>query len=103
LLEKLEIKYGWKEVEMGNNASYRNLSRFELKFELKLKEVSLSWNRRKILELWISTKVGQQAPGYTLLQRKKSFSTKRWSEIWISLKKGNQIDFTIVWILHFIF
>jgi hypothetical protein len=42
LLEKLEIKYGWKEVEMGNNASYRNLSRFELKFELKLKEVSLS-------------------------------------------------------------
>jgi hypothetical protein len=42
LLEKLEIKYGWNEVEMGNNASYRNLSRFKLKFELKLKEVSLS-------------------------------------------------------------
>jgi hypothetical protein len=42
LLEKLEIKYGWKELEMRNNSSYRNLSRFELKFELKFKEFSMS-------------------------------------------------------------
>jgi hypothetical protein len=33
LLQKLEIKYGWKEFEIRNNLSYRNLSRFELKFE----------------------------------------------------------------------
>jgi hypothetical protein len=42
MLEKLEIKYGWKELDMGNNYSYRNLSRFELKFELKFKEISMS-------------------------------------------------------------
>jgi hypothetical protein len=42
VLEKLEIKYGWKECEMGNNSSYRNLSRFDLKFELKFKEFSMS-------------------------------------------------------------
>jgi hypothetical protein len=42
VLEKLEIKYGWKELEMRNNSSYRNLSIFELKFELKFKEFSMS-------------------------------------------------------------
>jgi hypothetical protein len=41
VLEKLEIKYGWKELEMRNNSSYRNLSIFELKFELKFKEFSM--------------------------------------------------------------
>jgi hypothetical protein len=39
LLEKLEIKYGWKEVEIRNNFSYRNISRFEMEFELKIKEI----------------------------------------------------------------
>jgi hypothetical protein len=29
----LEIKYGWKELEIRNNFSYRNLSRFKLNFE----------------------------------------------------------------------
>jgi hypothetical protein len=47
LLQKLEIKYGWKELEVRNNFSYRNLSRFELKCEWKFKEFSMSWNRRK--------------------------------------------------------
>jgi hypothetical protein len=42
-----------------------------------LKSKKIHW---KILELWISTKFGQQAPGYTLLQEKKSFSIKRGSE-----------------------
>jgi hypothetical protein len=42
MLQKLEIKYGWNELEMGNKFSYRNLSRFELKFELKFKEFSMS-------------------------------------------------------------
>jgi hypothetical protein len=40
--QKLEIKYGWKELEMGNNSSYRNVSRFEFKFELKFKEFCMS-------------------------------------------------------------
>jgi hypothetical protein len=42
MLKKLEIKYGWKEIEMRNNSSYRYLSRFGLRFELKFKEVSMS-------------------------------------------------------------
>jgi hypothetical protein len=42
MLQKLEIKHGSKELEMRNNSSYRYLSRFELKFELKFKEVSMS-------------------------------------------------------------
>jgi hypothetical protein len=28
--EKLEIKYGWKELKIGNNFPYRNVSRFEM-------------------------------------------------------------------------
>jgi hypothetical protein len=63
------------------DSSYRNLSRFELKFELKFKKVSMSWNRRKNhwknLGLWILMKFGQQAPGYTLLQGKINFHKKR--------------------------
>jgi hypothetical protein len=35
----------------------------------------------KNLELWIAIKFGQQAPYYTLLQEKKSISSKRGSEI----------------------
>jgi hypothetical protein len=42
VLQKLEIKYGWKELEMRNKFSYINLSIFELKFELKFKEISMS-------------------------------------------------------------
>jgi hypothetical protein len=42
MLKKLELKYGWKELEMRNNSSYKNLPIFELKFELKFKEVSMS-------------------------------------------------------------
>jgi hypothetical protein len=28
-------KYGWKELEIRNNISYSNFSRFEMEFELK--------------------------------------------------------------------
>jgi hypothetical protein len=38
LLEKLEVKYGWKELVIRNNFPYRNFSRFENEFELKFKE-----------------------------------------------------------------
>jgi hypothetical protein len=39
LLKKLEIKYGWKELEIRNNVLYRNFSRFEMEFELKIREL----------------------------------------------------------------
>jgi hypothetical protein len=38
-LKKFQIKYGWKEVEIRNNFPNRNFSRFEMKFELKLREL----------------------------------------------------------------
>jgi hypothetical protein len=36
---KISIKYGWKGHEISNNFPYRNLSRFEIEFELKFKEL----------------------------------------------------------------
>jgi hypothetical protein len=39
LLEKLEVKYGWKELEIRNIFTYRNISRFEMEFELKFREL----------------------------------------------------------------
>jgi hypothetical protein len=39
MLEKLKIKYGWKELEIGNNFPYRNFSRFKMEFELKIREL----------------------------------------------------------------
>jgi hypothetical protein len=39
ILEKLEIKYGWKKFEIRNNFTYRNFSRFEKEFELKFREL----------------------------------------------------------------
>jgi hypothetical protein len=39
LLEKLEIKYVWKGIEIRNNFPYRNLSRFTMEFELKIREL----------------------------------------------------------------
>jgi hypothetical protein len=46
----LEKKYGWKVLEIRNNISYRNFTRFEMKLELKtenfyeLKFTGKSWN-----------------------------------------------------------
>jgi hypothetical protein len=39
MLNKFQIKYGWKEIEIRNNFYYRNFSRFEMKFELKIREL----------------------------------------------------------------
>jgi hypothetical protein len=39
LQQKFQIKYGWKDVEIGNNIPYRNFSRFEMEFELKIIEL----------------------------------------------------------------
>jgi hypothetical protein len=38
-LQKFQIKYGWKGLEIRNNSSYRNFSRFEKEFELKFREL----------------------------------------------------------------
>jgi hypothetical protein len=32
-------KYGWKEIEIRDNSSYRNFSRFKKEFELKFREL----------------------------------------------------------------
>jgi hypothetical protein len=37
--KKLEIKYGWKGAEIRNNFPYRDFSRFEMEFELKIREL----------------------------------------------------------------
>jgi hypothetical protein len=42
VLHKFEIKYGFEGFDEGNSFPYRNFSRFEMKFELKFKEASLS-------------------------------------------------------------
>jgi hypothetical protein len=56
LLQKFQIKYGWKEIEIGDNFTYRNFSRFKIEFELKFKEISMSWIsieiHWKFPELW---------------------------------------------------
>jgi hypothetical protein len=41
-LKKIEIKYGWRVIEMRNNFSYRNFLRLEMDFELKFREFSIS-------------------------------------------------------------
>jgi hypothetical protein len=40
-LQKIEIKYGWKAIEIRINVPYRNASRFEMEFKLKFREVSM--------------------------------------------------------------
>jgi hypothetical protein len=42
-LQKFQIKYGWKELEIRNNSPYRNFSRFEMELGLKFREASMSW------------------------------------------------------------
>jgi hypothetical protein len=42
--QKFQIKYGLKELEIRNNFPYRNFSRFEMEFELKIGEASMSRN-----------------------------------------------------------
>jgi hypothetical protein len=39
MLQKFQIKYGWKELEIRNNFPYKNVSRFEIEFEQKFREL----------------------------------------------------------------
>jgi hypothetical protein len=41
LLQKFEIKYGWKRFEVRNNFAYRNFLKFQMDFELKIMEASI--------------------------------------------------------------
>jgi hypothetical protein len=39
VLQKFQIKYGWKDLEIRNNLTYSNFSRFKIEFELKIREL----------------------------------------------------------------
>jgi hypothetical protein len=39
MIQKFKIEYVWNELEIWNNFSYRNFSRFEMEFELKIREL----------------------------------------------------------------
>jgi hypothetical protein len=92
---KIWMERAWNVEQL----SYRNLSRFELKFELKFKEflwvkiegkfTGKSWNFGFQWNLVSKLLV-------TPYCKKKSISIKRGSESWFPLKMGNLIDFTIV-------
>jgi hypothetical protein len=41
-IENFEIKYGCEGFDERNNFFYRNFSRFEMEFELKFREASMS-------------------------------------------------------------
>jgi hypothetical protein len=42
VLQKWEIKYGWKELEMRNNFVYKGFLRFEIDTEQKFIEASMT-------------------------------------------------------------
>jgi hypothetical protein len=56
LLQKFEIKYGWKEFEIRNNFCYKGLLRVKINFDLKFRESSMTQNsieiHSKFLKLW---------------------------------------------------
>jgi hypothetical protein len=45
LLQKFEIEYVWKVFEIKNNFPYNGFLIFEMDFELKFREASMSWNQ----------------------------------------------------------
>jgi hypothetical protein len=42
VLKNFEMKYGFDGLDERNNFPYRNISRFEMKFESKFREASMS-------------------------------------------------------------
>jgi hypothetical protein len=42
VLQKLEIKYGWRAFEIRNNFSHKGFLIFEIDIELKFREASMS-------------------------------------------------------------
>jgi hypothetical protein len=104
--KKLELKYGWKGLEIRKNFSYINFSRFEMEFELKFKEVSMSWNSLekslKNLGTLDFDEIWPASSWLHLIARKNQIPSKEDQKL-NSTQKGNFIDFMIVWILNFIF
>jgi hypothetical protein len=49
VLQKFEIKYGWKVFEIRNNFTYKYFLRFKMDFELKFREPSMSWKQGKMI------------------------------------------------------
>jgi hypothetical protein len=49
-LQKIEIKYGWREFEIRNNFPYKGFLIFEMDFELKFREASMTRISIEILE-----------------------------------------------------
>jgi hypothetical protein len=89
--QKLQIKYGWKYLEIRNNFTYRIFSIFEMEFELKFKEISMSWNQRKFTGKSWNFRFQWNLASKLLAMlycQEKSISIKRGSEIWIPFKKG---------------
>jgi hypothetical protein len=41
VLQKIELKYGWREFEVRNNFPYKGFLTFEMNFELKFREISM--------------------------------------------------------------
>jgi hypothetical protein len=42
MLQKFEIKYGWKVFDLRNNVPYKDFLIFEMDFELKFREACMS-------------------------------------------------------------
>jgi hypothetical protein len=73
-LKNFQIKYGWKVFEIRNNFPYKDFLIFEMDFELKFREASMSWKQGKIDWNFLGTRVlmkpDQQPPFHALLQGK---------------------------------
>jgi hypothetical protein len=80
VLEKMGIQYRCKELEIRNNLPYRNFSRFEIEFEIKIQRASMNWisleNSLENLGTLDLMKFGQKGPCYTLLPGKINFYQK---------------------------
>jgi hypothetical protein len=53
--DKFKIKYGYEGFYLRNIFPYRNFSRFEMVFELKIKEASSIWISMKFDEIFLGT------------------------------------------------
>jgi hypothetical protein len=75
----LEVKYGWKGLEIMNNLSYRNFSRFELEFELKFGEflwVEIEGKSLKNLGTFDFKEIWPPSSLIHLIARKNQFPSK---------------------------
>jgi hypothetical protein len=95
LLQKFQIKYGWKGVEIGNNFPYINFSRLEIEFEIKISgifyELNFDRNSLKILrtsefdEIWLASAL------LYLIARKNQFPSKEHRKVEFHSKREIQL------------